>query len=322
MDKQEAIIMGARVKTELVQQEDTVFSPDVSIVVPACNEEPAIREALSRLVEVMDDQPQSYEIIVVDDGSSDGTANAVGEVSGVRLLRHEGNRGYGAALKSGIRKARAEIIVITDADGTYPSEHIPELLEALQDRDMAVGARTGEHVKVPLLRKPAKWLLNKLAGHLAQQNIPDLNSGLRAFRKGDVVPLFGILPSGFSFTTTITLAMLCNDMRVKYIPIEYHKREGHSKIRPLPDTTKFILLVLRTICLFNPLRVFLPLAALLLALGLIRLGWNVVISQNIAELETMLILGGIQVGAFGLLADMVARLRRLPGSNSDNERAV
>jgi glycosyltransferase involved in cell wall biosynthesis len=231
----------------------------------------------------------------------------------IRLVRHRSNRGYGAALKTGIRQARGEVIVITDADGTYPPEYILQLLEALEDCEMAVGARTGEAVKVPLLRKPAKWFLKKLGSFLAQRNIPDLNSGLRAFRKRDVMPLFGILPSGFSFTTSITLAMLCNDMRVEYIPIDYHKREGRSKIRPLPDTAKFLLLVLRTICLFNPLRVFVPLAAALLVSGLIRLGWNVIVSRNIAELEVMLILGGIQIGAFGLLADMVARLRRLPG---------
>ncbi len=297
----------------VTKEEDSTPLPLVTVVVPAYNEELGIAAGLARLVQVMHSQARSYEIVVVDDGSDDNTAQIADEMQEIRLVQHRSNRGYGSALKTGIRQARGEVIVITDADGTYPPEYILQLLEALEDCEMAVGARTGEAVKVPLVRKPAKWFLKKLGSFLAQRSIPDLNSGLRAFRKRDVLPLFGILPSGFSFTTSITLAMLCNDMRVEYIPIDYHKREGRSKIRPLQDTAKFLLLVLRTICLFNPLRVFAPLAAALLALGLIRLGWNVIVSRNIAELEVMLILGGIQIGAFGLLADMVARLRRLPG---------
>ncbi len=287
----------------------------VSVVVPAYNEAGAVEESLTELREVLQQSELDAEVVVVDDGSTDGTRDVLREIEGIRLIEHEQNRGYGTALKTGIRAAEGDIVVITDADGTYPPQYIPALLDALAGCHMAVAARTGDEVRIPLLRKPAKWLLGRLASFLAQQKIPDLNSGLRAFRRRDVMPLFGILPTGFSFTTTITLAMLCNDMDVEYIPIDYRRREGRSKIRPIYDTVQFVLLVLRTICLFNPLRVFLPIAALLLALGLIKLCWNVIVFRNIADLETMLILGGIQVGAFGLLADMVARLRRLPSSN-------
>jgi len=290
-------------------QQDLGAAPVVSVVVPAYNEEAAVAADLQKIMQVMDEGAWPYEIVVVDDGSQDDTAGQVRQVEGVRLVRHGRNRGYGAALKTGIRHARGEVIVITDADGTYPAEYIPQLLEALEDSDMAVGARVGEEVKIPALRRPAKWFLNKLASYLAEAQIPDLNSGLRAFRKRDVEPFMGLLPSGFSFTTTITLAMLCNDMVVKYLPINYKHRKGRSKIKPLQDTYNFILLVLRTICFFNPLKVFMPPALLLMAAGLAVLGYDTVVAKNVHQSELLLILTGLQIGALGLIAEVLSKGR-------------
>ena len=288
--------------------------PLVSVVVPAYNEEQAIAADLQSLQSELAGVPWRYELIVVNDGSEDGTGAAARSVSGVRVIEHRRNRGYGAALKTGIRHATGEIIVITDADGTYPPRYIPQLVESIQtgDCDMAVGARTGETVKIPALRKPAKWFLTRLASFLAETPIPDLNSGLRAFRRSSLVPFLSILPSGFSFTTTITLAMLCSDLCVDYFPIDYHVRKGKSKIRPIRDTYNFIVLVVKTICYFNPLKVFLPPSLLFVVVGFARLVFDLCVIHKVAGTEIVLLLSGIQLGAIGLLADVVSKVRLMP----------
>lgn len=285
---------------------------DVSIVVPAFNEEAAIAGAMQDLHAALEQVPWRYEVIVVDDGCSDNTVCQAQTVPGLKVVSHGRNRGYGAALKTGIREARGEVIIIMDADGTYPAHFIPQLVSELSDCDMVVGSRTGAISKIPAIRRPAKWFLNRLASFLAETEIPDLNSGLRAFRKQAVLPFFGILPSGFSFTTTITLSMLCNDYRVKYVPIDYEQRVGRSKIKPLQDTYKFIMLVLRTVCLFNPLKVFLPPAFILILLGLARLAYNAVTIHHVAGTELLFIISGFQLGAIALLADMVSKMRAVP----------
>ena len=191
----------------------------VSVVIPVYNEELGIAPLLARLLEVMKASDLDYEIIVVDDGSTDDTTARI-ETTGVHVLRHPENRGYGAALKTGIRQASNPLIAIMDADGTYSPERIPYLVKHLVTSrcDMVVGARTGKSVKIPRLRRPAKWAINRLAELVAGQSIDDLNSGLRVFRR-QVVPRFiRLLPDGFSFTSTITLAMLSNDYIVEYVP--------------------------------------------------------------------------------------------------------
>ena len=291
--------------------------PSVSVVVPAYNEEQAIAADLQSLQAELAGVPWTYELIVVNDGSADGTGPAARSVEGVRVIDHRRNRGYGAALKTGIRHATADIIVITDADGTYPPRYIPQLVECIQtgDCDMAVGARTGEDVKIPALRKPAKWFLTRLASFLAETPIPDLNSGLRAFRRSSLVPFLSILPSGFSFTTTITLAMLCSDLCVDYFPIDYLVRTGKSKIRPIRDTYNFITLVVKTICYFNPLKVFLPPSLLFVLGGSARLVYDLFVIHKVAGTEIVLLLSGIQLGAIGLLADVVSKVRLMPRSD-------
>lgn len=281
----------------------------VSVVVPAYNEAEAILECLDRLRALLVAADLHAEIVVVNDGSTDGTGEKLRALAGIRLVEHEANQGYGAALKSGIRAARGEIIAITDADGTYPMERIPELVAALERCDMAVGARTGETVRVPLFRRPAKWCLTALAGYLAEQRIPDLNSGLRVFRRADALRLFGILPAGFSFTTTITLAMMSSGLRVEFIPINYHRRTGTSKIRPVRDTWNFLVLIVRTIALFNPLKVFLPAATVLGLLGLGIGAYDVIVECNVNDAEILLILSALILGAIGMLADIVTRTR-------------
>ena len=173
---------------ELTLRENRMASeqPTLSIIIPAYNEEKAVGVVLRDLVEMLAATDMAYEIIVVDDGSTDQTA-PVAESSGARVVRHSRNRGYGAALKSGIRAARYERIVICDADGTYPINRVPEMMAKLESADMIVGARVGQNVNIPIMRRPGKWLLRRLAEYITGQPIDDLNSGLRAFRRSLVI---------------------------------------------------------------------------------------------------------------------------------------
>jgi len=280
----------------------------VGVVIPAYNEAEAIAEVLGNLQCVLAKTGFSYEILVVDDGSQDKTAEVVRQQPDVRMLRHPTNRGYGAALKTGIRHATGEIIVITDADGTYPNDCIPDLLARMTNADMVVGARTQGRVHVPLVRRPAKWFLRKLAEYVSESKIPDINSGLRAFRRADALRYLSFLPNKFSFTTTITLFTLADGGIIEYIPIEYHQRVGRSKIKP-SDAFGFLILTLRTALLFNPLKVFLP-----PGLGLTLVGssiglYQLVVSLGIAQAPIFLVLSGLQIIAMGLLADLVVSLR-------------
>ena len=284
----------------------------ISVVVPAFNEESGIGSVLGQLGRVLDDVGLAHEIIVVDDGSTDATA-AQAEAAGVRVLRHAANRGYGAALKTGIRHARYDLICITDADGTYPTERIPELVGRLAANgwDMVVGARTGENVAIPLVRRPAKWALARLAELVAGESIPDLNSGLRVFRRDMALRFFNLLPDGFSFTTTLTLAMLSNGYLLEYVPIDYHPRVGRSKIRPVRDTLNFVNLVLRIALYFAPLKLFLPLSGLLLLLAVSVALFTKFVQGQLADVTTVVIaMTAAQVAVIGLLAELINR--RLP----------
>lgn len=276
----------------------------ISVVIPAYNEEDGIIDSVNSVQKVMEKSKYDYEIIVVDDGSTDKTSERVRE-TGARVVRHDINRGYGAGLKTGINAAKGDWIVITDADRTYPAERIPDLLRHASDNDMVVGARIGEAAKIPLIRRPAKWVLAQLANYLAETKIPDYNSGLRLFRKSLAHRFFKILPQGFSFTTTITLASLTNGFRVKYIPIEYYKRTGKSKIRPIKDTYNFAMLIVRTTVYFNPLRVFMPLSAGLFTTGIAKMGHEIIYTGGLAEASIFLLLGSCQTVALGLIADMI-----------------
>jgi glycosyltransferase involved in cell wall biosynthesis len=282
---------------------------DLAVVIPAFNEQDGIGQTIGQLRAALADEPYVVELVVVDDGSTDDTADQA-QRSGAHVLRLPVNRGYGAALKAGIAATSAEYIVIIDADGTYPAEAIPDLMRHAGGADMVVGARSSRFTNVPLLRRPAKWFLNKLASYLAGQTIPDVNSGLRVLRRSALQRFLPILPSGFSFTTTITLAMLCSSHAVVYRPIKYQPRIGSSKIRPA-HFVNFVMLVLRTVVLFNPLKVFLPVGTLLFLLGLAKLAqdlWH----WNLSETAVMGFLSGITVWSLGLLADMLSRLHLFP----------
>jgi glycosyltransferase involved in cell wall biosynthesis len=277
----------------------------VSVVIPAYNEADHIAGEIRSVCEVLHSTGWSYEVIVVDDGSEDGTGETA-MTTGVRVLRHSRNRGYGAALKRGIEAARHDWILITDADGTYPASAIPRLLDRAAENEMVVGARTTQKVQIPFSRRPAKWFLQWLASYLAGQPIPDLNSGLRLMRRDLVERYRHLLPSRFSFTTTMTLAAACNGHAVEFVPIDYAARLGQSKIRPW-DTYEFLLLILRTIVFFNPLKVFIPMGAVLALGGLAKFIYDVFIG-NLSESAVLALLAALIVWAVGLLADQNARI--------------
>ena len=310
--------MNDELSTKPKMSQDAVLAQDmqnraeerigVSIVVPAYNEEHSISSLLVQLNQVMVASGLFYEVIVVDDGSQDSTASTAERQPRVKLIRHKSNRGYGAALKTGIRRAQYNLICITDADGTYPIECIPDLLKHMihGGYDMVVGARTGKIVKVPLMRQFPKWALNKLANYLTGVRIPDMNSGLRVLKRDHVKRFSNILPDTFSFTTTITLAMLTNDMLVHYIPIDYYQRKGRSKIRPIYDTLNFLQLIVRTSLYFNPLKVFVPLSlALVLFAFLVLFGSWILLGKAMDVTFGVILMTAVMVMAIGMLADLI-----------------
>lgn len=283
----------------------------ISVVIPAYNEAQAIGPTLDQIASVLSAAELEAQIIVVDDGSDDGTAEEVAQYPAVRLIKHAQNKGYGAALKTGIRQAQHNTIVILDADGTYPCAMIPHLAAQIGSYDMAVAARTGSNVQIPLIRRPAKWSLNQLANYLSGLKIPDLNSGMRAFKRDVVISYFRLLPSGFSFTSTLTLALLTNDYNVLYIPADYYPRTGQSKLDPVRDTINFFSLVVRVVLSFRPLRIFIPLALILASLSLIKIVYDInVYDFHLATSTVVLVTLTFQIVVLGLIADLVVSLHR------------
>ena len=282
----------------------------LSIVIPIYNAVNAIEETFGQITAVKNKASFPVEIILVDDGSNDGTSEYLNTIpkSIASVIRHNTNKGYGASIKSGIKESRFTHIGITDADGTYPNHKLVEFFLTMEEKncDMVVGARVGKEVHIPLIRKPVKWFLNVLANYLADTKIPDLNSGLRVMRKSVLNKFVNILPSGFSFTTTITLAMLTNDYLVEYSPIDYYHREGKSKIRPIYDTMNFIQLIIRTVLYFNPLKIFTLLSFMLFLSApiVVLVGWwilGVVMDVTFG----VIILAGVMTFSIGMLADLI-----------------
>ncbi len=276
----------------------------LSIIIPAYNEEEGISATIAKL-KAMNEE---YEVIVVDDGSTDNTYQIAKE-SGAKIIRHPYNKGYGAALKTGIREASETLILFIDADNQHNTDDIPQLLKYVDTYDMVVGARTGDS-EISLFRRFGKRIFNALANYLAEMRIPDLNCGFRVVKKDVVMSFFNILPNKFSFTTTLTLAMIKEGYNLKYVPVKTFRRTGKSKVRPFRDGVRFILLIVGTVSLFSPLKIFLPIAVILSIIGVIGILHGIIYYRNISDSALLLFLSAILIFFFGLLADQIAKIRR------------
>jgi polyisoprenyl-phosphate glycosyltransferase len=293
------------------------LDPYVSIVLPCYNEQDHVVAEVERICEAMDASGYAYELVAYDDASTDGTFARLHEVAPrfphLRVVHFDRNGGAGTVRRVGTQRARGEIVVWTDADMTYPNERIPELVQMLEkDLSLAqvVGARTSEEGSHKILRVPAKWFIRKLAERLTNSKIPDLNSGLRAFRREVALPYLRLLPPGFSCVTTITIAFLSNQHDLRYIPIDYAKRSGKSKFRFVSDAYRYILQVLRMVMYFNPLKVLMPVALTLLGIGIAKGVFDLVVHPLRFAVNTVLIfVTGLIIASLALLADLIVRSR-------------
>src|SRR6476660_1674575 len=284
---------------------------DVSIILPAFNEVEHLGQEVDRVRIAMDASDYTYEIIIVDDGSSDGSGELALSLPDVRVIRFLQNRGSGSARKAGTAAARGRVTVWTDVDMTYPNDTIPQLVKELDGYDQVVGARTSEQGTLKALRVPAKWLIRKLASFLTSTKVPDLNSGFRAFRTDVARQYLNQLPVGFSCVTTITMTFLANGYSVKYVPIEYAKRAGESKFHWYKDTQRYATQVVRMILSYNPLKIFMPVGLTLFTVGFVKLLFDVTGRDFRVPVNTLLSLfAAFQVIAIGLLADLVTRATR------------
>ena len=287
----------------------------LDLIIPVYNETSDIVARTVRAARAAFEQDGAVQpnIIIVDDGSRVPVdAAAFAGLDGITLLRHERNRGYGAALKTGIRAGTAPWIAITDADGTYPVDRLPDLVREMGAHDTAVGTRTGGNVNIPLLRRFPKACLNRFASYLAGTHIADLNTGMRVFTRELAEYLWHLFPPGFSFTSTMTMGSLSGGFRVKEIAIDYYKREGSSSISPVADTIRFFKIAFRLGLLFSPMRIFLPIALLMLGAGAVKgIGIDYLQQGRVGNLSVALLVAGVQVFLMGLLGELVVLSRKL-----------
>ena len=275
----------------------------VSVVIPACNEADVIADVVRALLAAA----TWHEILVVDDGSTDGTG-ARAEAAGARVIRHPYNKGNGAAVKTAIRNASGEFILIIDGDGQHQPADAVRLVGKLGEYDLVIGARSSD-TQAGAPRRLGNALLNRLAAFLTQRHIPDLTSGFRAARRDHLREFLHLLPNGFSTPTTTTLAFIKAGYNVTFEPIEAKPRVGASKIRFSSDGVKFVLIVMRMITIFSPLRVFAPIAGLSLVTGIPYLVWNMAAHGKIANGAVLLIMFGVMVFLIGLVSEQISALR-------------
>lgn len=308
---------GLQVRTAPAPEAVPPAPPYVSVILPAFNEQDHVLAEVVRICAALDDSELSYELLAIDDASTDGTLAvlraAEARFEHVKVVPFRRNGGSGTARRIGTQMARGQVVVWTDADMTYPNERIPELVRILREDetyDQVVGARTTEEGTHKILRVPAKWLIRRLAERLTNQRIPDLNSGLRAFRRSVALPYLRLLPPGFSCVTTITLSFLSNQHDIKYVDIDYAKRAGASKFHFVKDAYRYILQVLRMVMYFEPLKVLMPPALWLLLIGFAKAVFDMVRHPFYFPASTvLLVVTGLMIGSLALLSDLVVRSR-------------
>ncbi len=281
----------------------------LSVLIPAFDEAESIASVVNRVRQTMDASGLPYEVLVVDDGSTDDTGKRA-EEAGARVIRHARNGGYGCALKSGIRQARYEWCAIVDADGSYPVERLPDLVSHTPAFDMVVGARTGPHYWGSPRQRLARSILLRLVRFVAGTSVPDVNSGFRVFRRELALAHSSRISSGFSFTTTLTLAMILDERFVHYLPIDYHERVGETKVRLWRDTLRMLQILVQAILYYNPLKAFLAICIVTAVAGLVvgAVLYFLAPGLGIAFFGVALLVA-VLVGAVGFLAETM-RLHR------------
>ena len=285
----------------------------LTVIIPCYNEEKGIRDTILTLLPTT--QKHNWQIIVINDGSTDKTLEIINEISGIEVINHIQNKGYGASLKTGINASNTEYISFYDADGQHRPEDLEKLAKKAEYSDMIVGARDKSSHK-DWSRKPGKWVLGKFANFISGQKIPDLNSGLRVIRKSEIANYLHLFPEGFSFSTTSTIAFMNLGKKVEYLPIQTKKRVGKSTVKQLKHGSSTLLLILRLMVLFNPLRVFLPTSFFLLFTGIFyQLGFGIYTYINEGKIEIfqgsiLFIITGIIIFFFGLMTDQISEIRK------------
>jgi glycosyltransferase involved in cell wall biosynthesis len=275
----------------------------VSVIIPAMNEAGAVGGVVRELAQAA----AWHEILVIDDGSADDTAGEA-KAAGARVIRHPYNKGNGAAVKTGIRSSTGEYILIIDADGQHKPEDALRLTSRLGEYDLVVGARSRE-TQAGSVRRWGNAMLNWLAGFLTERDIPDLTSGFRAARRACLLEFLSMLPNGFSTPTTTTLCFIKAGYSVTFAAVEARQRIGTSKIRLSSDGPKFLLIMLRVITIFSPLRIFLPIAAASFVVGTGYAIWTVLTQRHVTNSSVLLIVLAVIVFLFGLVSEQVSALR-------------
>ncbi len=294
----------------MIQETEMEGGLDVSIIVPAMNEEQTISPVISRIQAAMRGINRSYEILVVDDGSWDFTGEAA-QGAGARVIRHPYNMGNGAAIKTGIRNAMGRELVMLDADGQHAPEDIPRLLDGLKEYDMVVGARTGES-QTHLHRNLANRIYNGFASYVCGRKIEDLTSGFRAMKAHIAREFLTLLPNSFSYPTTITLATIRSGYSLKYEPIVTAGRHKNSKskIRLFKDGSRFFLIIFKITTLFSPMRIFLPISLVTFLTGM---GYGLfkifVLDARYGPTSAMLMIIAVLMFLIGLVSEQVAQLK-------------
>ena len=279
----------------------------ISIIIPAYNEEKGIALTLQSLLQHR--MHNFHEIIVVDDGSTDRTAEIVAQFP-VKLLRHHVNKGYGASLKTGIRKASGQKVILMDSDGQHDPSFLPELIELLKEYDMVIGTRSAGSFQVKS-RLAGKRVIRWVGEYLVEQKLPDYNSGFRGFDRQLIHDMLHLMPNGFSFSTTSTLAFLKEGYSIGTFPIEVKERQGRkSNVKFMKDGTKTMMLILRIIMLFNPLKIFLPASILTFVAGVGFGIYGYVITERFSNGAIVLTILGMFLFFIGLVADQISILNR------------
>ncbi len=284
---------------------------NLTIIIPCFNEEPGIKKTIEDLLHYKNNT--GWDILVIDDGSTDSTSNILSLFNkDISIITHSVNKGYGASLKTGILNTSTDFVAFYDADGQHRPEDLENMFKKISDFDMLVGAR-GKNSHQDWMRKPGKWVLSKVANYLTNRNIPDLNSGLRVIKREKIVNLLHLFPDGFSFSTTSTIAFMYLSQKVDYYPIRVNKRIGNSTVKQIKHGRSTLLLILRLIILFNPLKVFLPISFWMIFIGVIyEVIFGIIILYPEVKLIAaafFMILTGIMIFFFGLIADQISAMR-------------